>query len=81
MRYRAVRAVRVQEFDEFTQDQPPLQRFLMRSQFRVRLMVQKPWFDNMFLMLIIFNTILLAMEYDGGCGFLYNNSSFCCSNT
>jgi len=46
---------------------PPagIKRQWMRFQYRVRLMVEAPLFNNLFLVAILANTVLLAVEHDG----------------
>lgn len=55
-----------QEFDEFVSNLPYHKRQFLRLQFRLRLLVDHPAFNNFFLLAILVNTILLALEYDGG---------------
>ena len=40
-------------------------RQLLRLRYRVRLMVETSSFNNVFLIAILANTIVLALEYDG----------------
>lgn len=57
-----------QEFDDFVSDLPYVKRQWLRFQFRLRVVVEHNMFNNGFLLAIIVNTILLALEYDGVCG-------------
>lgn len=47
------------------QDLPWLKRTRLRAQYRVRWVVTSSWFNNIFLLLIILNTVALAVVYDG----------------
>lgn len=47
---------------------PYVKRQWLRFQFRLRVVVEHNMFNNGFLLAIIVNTILLALEYDGVCG-------------
>lgn len=57
----------VAEFDEFTRNFPTLKRMWVRFQFRLRLLVSHNMFNQFFLVAILVNTVLLALEYDGEC--------------
>eukprot|EP00798_Chlamydomonas_sp_ICE-L_P015919 gene15919-22053_t len=59
------RGLQAREFDEFVADMPLWQRSWLKLQFRLRKFVMHPMFDNIFLIVILINTIMLAMEYDG----------------
>lgn len=63
----AMMVMSIEEFDEFTQDQPVMKRTWLRLQFRTRALVNQTLFNHFFLLAILGNTLLLAMEYDGGC--------------
>lgn len=70
-----------QEFDEFVSHLPNPQRSWLRLQFRLRLLCESNMFNNVFLLLIIVNTALLALEYDGGWCAVLNYvvpSALCC---
>jgi hypothetical protein len=47
------------------QDLPKFKRALLKAQYRVRWVVTSTWFNNIFLALIILNTVALAIVYDG----------------
>lgn len=47
------------------QDLPWLKRTMLRAQYRVRWVVTSSWFNNIFLLLIILNTVALAIVYEG----------------
>ena len=40
-------------------------RQLLRAQYRIRLLVESSYFNSLFVVAILANTALLAMEYDG----------------
>jgi hypothetical protein len=46
------------------QDLPKLKRTLLKMQYRVRALVTSGWFNNIFLLIIILNTVALAIVYD-----------------
>ncbi len=54
-----------QEFDEYIAGEPPLRRLHLKAMFRARLLVNTPTFNNAMLAVIVANTVVLAMEYDG----------------
>lgn len=58
-------AVTPQEFDEYVAGEPPLRRLHLKAMFRARLLVNTPSFNNTMLAIIVANTVVLAMEYDG----------------
>jgi hypothetical protein len=47
------------------QDLPWFKRTMLRAQYRVRWAVTSSWFNNIFLLLIILNTVALAIVYEG----------------
>lgn len=47
------------------QDLPKFKRMLLMGQYRVRALVTSGWFNNIFLLAIILNTVALAIVYDG----------------
>lgn len=47
------------------QDLPKFKRVLLKGQYRVRALVTSGWFNNIFLLAIILNTVALAIVYDG----------------
>jgi len=44
---------------------PKWKRALLGAQYRVRVLVCSSWFNNIFLLAIILNTVALAIVYDG----------------
>lgn len=46
------------------QDLPKFKRTLLKIQYRVRALVTSGWFNNIFLLMIILNTVALAIVYD-----------------
>ena len=42
-----------------------VKRAVLRAQYRVRLLVESPAFNNVFLVAILANTVVLAIEHDG----------------
>jgi hypothetical protein len=55
----------VAEFDVTTEGKPWLRRLALRWQYRCYVLVQGPAFSQVFLMAILVNTLLLAIEFDG----------------
>lgn len=53
------------EFDDFVAGEPPLRRLHLRAMFRARLLVSSQSFSYLMLAVIVANTVVLAMEYDG----------------
>jgi hypothetical protein len=47
------------------QDVPGLRRWLLMAQYRVRMLVCSSWFNNLFLLAIMLNTVCLAMVFEG----------------
>lgn len=48
-----------------SQDLPRFKRTLLKAQYRVRALVTSSWFNNIFLLAILLNTVALAIVYDG----------------
>lgn len=55
----------LEDFDESVQDLPPVKRALLRAQYRVRMVVCSGWFNTVFLLAIVLNTVCLAIVFDG----------------
>lgn len=55
----------VAEFDVTTEGKPWLRRLALRCQYRCYVLVQGPAFNQVFLLAILVNTLLLAIEFDG----------------
>ncbi|KXZ54857.1 hypothetical protein GPECTOR_4g929 [Gonium pectorale] len=53
------------EFDDFVSGEPPLRRLHLRAMFRARLLAGSSAFAYGMLGIILANTVVLAMEYDG----------------
>ncbi|KXZ54859.1 hypothetical protein GPECTOR_4g931 [Gonium pectorale] len=53
------------EFDDFVSGEPPLRRLHLRAMFRARLLAGSSAFAYCMLGIILANTVVLAMEYDG----------------
>jgi hypothetical protein len=47
------------------QDLPKAKRYAMMLQYRIRVVVCSSWFNNIFLLAIIANTVVLAMTHEG----------------
>jgi hypothetical protein len=47
------------------QDLPTATRYAMMLQYRIRVLVCSSWFNNIFLLAIIANTVVLAMTHEG----------------